>query len=221
MRRFNPGIFEPLVYLVQRPQSFRVIGLGGLAVFTVLMLSQAFIHGAVYGLIGLLLLGGLWLESSLTACRRCRYYATWHCLGQGMVVSKIFSRVQTGAGEPQYQVHLAMLGAYLLYGLFWLWHVPTLGFIFTLWLPLLLLSADAPNGFSYLLYGLFWLWHVPTLGFILPCGCPCSCSARTRPTASPGARGEFRRTMLGGYLRGTRANWTNSVRYSFAQSPLT
>lgn len=149
MRRLNPGVFEPLVYLVQKPQSFRLIGLGGLALFSVLMLYQAFSHGAGYGLVGLLLLAALWLETSLTACRRCRYYGTWHCLGQGMLASKVFPRVQGGAGELQYQAHLTMLGAYLIYGLFWLWHVPTLGLIFTLWVPLLLMSADAPNGFSW------------------------------------------------------------------------
>lgn len=149
MRRLNPGVFEPLVYLVQKPQSFRLIGLGGFALFSVLMLYQAFSHGAGYGLLGLLLLAALWLESSLTACRRCRYYATWHCLGQGMLASKVFPRVQGGASEWQYHVHLATLGTYLLYGLFWLWHVPALGIIFTLWVPLLLMSADAPNGFSW------------------------------------------------------------------------
>ena len=42
-----------------------------------------------------------------------------------------------------------MLGVYLVYGLFWLWHVPVLGFLFTLWVPLLLISADVPNGFSW------------------------------------------------------------------------
>jgi hypothetical protein len=66
-----------------------------------------------------------------------------------MVVPKIFPRVDTGASEFQYQAHLAMLGAYLLYGLFWLWHVPALGLIFTLWVPLLLISAEARNGFSW------------------------------------------------------------------------
>lgn len=149
MRRVNPGIFEPLVYLIQKPPSFRVIGLGGLALFTVLMLSQAFSHGAGYGLVGLLLLGALWLESSLTACRRCRFYGTWYCLGQGMLVSKIFPRIQTGASDWRYQAHLAMLGVYLIYGLFWLWHAPALGFVFTLWVPLMLISANAPNGFSW------------------------------------------------------------------------
>jgi hypothetical protein len=149
MRRLNPGIFEPLVYLIQKPQAFRLIGIGGLVVFTVLMLYQAFIHGIGYGLIGLLLLGVFWLESSLDACRRCRHYGTWHCLGQGMLTSRIFPRVQIGAGELLYQVHLATLGLYLVYGLFWLWHAPALGLIFTLWIPLLLISADVPNGFSW------------------------------------------------------------------------
>jgi hypothetical protein len=149
MRRINPGIFEPFVYLIQRPQSFRVIGLGGLALFSLLMLYQAFAHGAGYGLLGLLLLGALWLETSLTACLRCRHYGGWHCLGQAVLVSKAFPRVQGGVGETQFQAHLAMLGIYLVYGLFWLWHAPALGFLFTLWVPLLLISADVPNGFSW------------------------------------------------------------------------
>jgi len=149
MRRLNPGIFEPLIYLVQKPASFRLIGLGGLALFSILMLTEAFAHGAGYGLLGLLLLGALWLETSQTACRRCRHFGTWHCLGQGMLVSRIFPRRSDGASEFQYQAHLGMLGLYLLYGLFWLWHDPLLGFLFTLWAPLLLISADVPNGFSW------------------------------------------------------------------------
>jgi len=149
MRRLYPGVFEPVVYLVQKPQSFRVIGLGGLALFSVLMLSEAFSHGAGYGLLGLVLLGALWLETSLTACRRCRFYGTWHCLGQGLLASKVFPRVANGASDLQYQAHLVLLGIYLIYGLFWLWHAPALGFIFTLWIPLLLISADALNGFSW------------------------------------------------------------------------
>jgi hypothetical protein len=149
MRRINPGIFEPAVYVVQKPESFRLIGLGGLALFSILMLYQAFIRSAGFGLLGLLLLGALWLETSLTACRRCRHYATWHCLGQAVLVSRIFPRLERGVGDFRYQAHLAMLAIYLLYGLFWLWHVPMLGFLFTLWVPLLLISADVPNGFSW------------------------------------------------------------------------
>jgi hypothetical protein len=150
MRRLNPGVFEPLVYLVQKPASFRLIGLGGLAIFSLLMLYVTFAYGgAGYGLLGLLLLGTLWLETSLDACRRCRHYGGWHCLGQGALVSKIFPRQPGGLTESQYRVHQGVLGLYLLYCLFWLWHVPMLGFLFTLWVPLLLISAQVPNGFSW------------------------------------------------------------------------
>jgi hypothetical protein len=149
MRRLNPGVFEPLVYLVQKPQSFRVVGLGGLLLFSVLMLLQAFSRGIGFGLIGLLLLALLSVETSLTACRRCRHYGTWHCLGQGMLASRMFPRVSPGAEEWQYQAHLFLLAVYLIYGLFWLWHRPGLGLIFTLWVPLFLVSAEAPNGFSW------------------------------------------------------------------------
>jgi hypothetical protein len=149
MRRLNPGIFEPLVYLIQKPQSFRLVGLGGLLLFSLLMLFQAFSHGVTYGIAGLLLMAALWLESSLTACRRCRYYGNWHCLGQGVLAAKVLPRVSTGAGERLFQLHLVTLGIYLAYGLFWLWHAPILGIIFTLWVPLLLISVQAPNGFSW------------------------------------------------------------------------
>ncbi len=149
MRRLNPGIFEPLVYLIQKPRSFRLVGLGGLLLFSIVMLSEAFGHGVRYGLAGLVLLAALWVESSLTACRRCRYYGTWHCLGQGMLAAKVFPRIGIGAGEALFQLHIATLGIYLFYGLFWIWHTPILGIIFTLWVPLLLISAQAPNGFSW------------------------------------------------------------------------
>ena len=145
MQRFNPGPFEPLVYFLQKPISFRIIGVGGFALFTILALGKAAAHGAGSLRFGLALLGALWLESSLSVCRRCRFYGTWHCLGQGMLVSKLFAARPPGVTESQLRAHLGLVAAFLLYGLFWLWHSPILGLLFTLWVPLALISALPPG----------------------------------------------------------------------------
>ncbi len=141
MQRLNPGPFEPLVYFLQKPTSFRVIGVGGFALFTILALGKAAAHGAGDLLLGLAILGALWLESSFDVCRRCRFYGTWHCLGQGMIVSKILAAAPPGVTDTQLRAHLGLAAAFLLYGLFWLWHSPLLGLLFTLWIPLALISA--------------------------------------------------------------------------------
>jgi hypothetical protein len=148
MRR-NPGPFEPFIYILQTPIVFRLVGLGGLLVFTIAALSIASEHSAGAAVFGLALMGALWFEASINVCRRCRFYATWHCMGQGMLASKMFSRIGKPLGAPGTMLHGAILAAYLIYGLFWLWHSPMLGFIFTLWVPIALVSASSPVGFSW------------------------------------------------------------------------
>lgn len=147
--RPNPGPTEPIFYLLQTRAAFRLLGIVGLVLFTILFLRIAGSHGAGYALIGLLLLGAFWFESSTNVCRRCRFYGTWHCLGQGMAVSKMFPRIEDKLSEPGVMIHGALGAAYVLYGLFWMWHRPGLGFLFTLWLPLAFISATSPAGFSW------------------------------------------------------------------------
>jgi hypothetical protein len=147
--RPNPGPFEPLIYLLQRPMSFRILGVGGLALFTVLALSRAAAHSAGALAAGLALLGAFWIESTANICRRCRFYGTWHCLGQGMLAGRLLPRIDQGASEPAVMLHASLAAAYVLYGLFWLWHSPLLGFGFTLWLPIAFISATTPAGFSW------------------------------------------------------------------------
>ena len=147
--RLNPGPFEPFVYLLQTPVVFRVIGLGGLVLFSILALLVAGEHSATAAVFGLVLMTALWYEASTSICRRCRFYGTWHCLGQGILVSKLFSRIETPLGESGTILHGSLLAAFFAYGLFWLWHEPVLGLIFTLWLPIALVTATAPAGFSW------------------------------------------------------------------------
>ncbi len=149
MPRLNPGPFEPFVYLIQTRGFFRLVGIGGFALFALFALREAAAHGAAALLVGLVLLAAMWLDSSMVACRRCRHYGSWHCLGQGMLVSKLFARSAPGVGNGRVALHLALLGGFLLYGLFWLWHSPVLGAVFTLWLPVAALSALPPGGFSW------------------------------------------------------------------------
>jgi hypothetical protein len=149
MHRLNPGPFEPLVYLIQTATFFRLVGIGGMAIFSICFLYIAASHGLIWAVLGLGIAGVFWLESSLTVCRRCRFYGTWHCLGQGYVASRLFDRRPPGLSTMRTNVHLGLLGLYLAYGLFWLWHRPLIGLAFTLWIPLLLLSATTPRGFSW------------------------------------------------------------------------
>jgi hypothetical protein len=150
MPRINPGPFEPFIYFVQTRPFYRLIAVGGFALFTVLALREAALNG---GTPAVLVLAGLfvanWIDMSLAMCRRCRHYATWHCGGQAIVVSKLFARRMPGVGNARVALHLILTAAFLLYGLFWMWHSIALGVIFTLWMPLAALSAIAPGGFSW------------------------------------------------------------------------
>jgi hypothetical protein len=147
--RSNPGPFEPFVYLLQTRIFFRVLAIAGLVLFTFAFLGIAASHGAGYALIGLMLLGAFWTESSTSVCRRCRFYGTWHCAGQGMLVAQLFERIEGGLSEPRVMLHAGLGAAYLLYGLFWIWHRPALGLLFTIWAPLAFVSATSPTGFSW------------------------------------------------------------------------
>ena len=147
--RPNPGPFEPFFYLLQTPLSFRVLGVAGFVLFTILFLRIAGSYGSAYVMIGLLLLGAFWLESSTSACRRCRFYGTWHCLGQGILTSRLFPRIESKLSEPGVILHASLAAAYVAYGLFWIWHRPALGLLFTIWLPLAFISATSPSGFSW------------------------------------------------------------------------
>ncbi|HZO83388.1 MAG TPA: hypothetical protein VFB33_16970 [Candidatus Binataceae bacterium] len=149
MPRLNPGPFEPFVYLIQTRGAFRLVGIGGFALFGALALREAAAHSALALLVGLVLFAAMWLDSAMVACRRCRHYGSWHCLGQGMLVSRLFARRVPGVSDGRVALHFALLGVVLVYGLFWLWHSLALGIIFTLWLPLGALSAIAPGGFSW------------------------------------------------------------------------
>lgn len=147
--RINPGPFEPVVYLLQTPATFRLVGIGGMVLFAIAALTIAGEYSAGAAMFGLLILGALWFEASTSVCRRCRFYGTWHCLGQGMLVSQLFSPIETGLSEPGVRLHFALVALFFLYQFFWLWHLPLLGFLFTLWIPLAALSATSPTGFSW------------------------------------------------------------------------
>jgi hypothetical protein len=150
MSRINPGPFEPFIYFAQTRQFYRLIAVGGFALFTILALREAALNG---GAAAFLVLAGLfvanWLDMSLAMCRRCRHYATWHCGGQAIIVSRLFAPRPPGVSNPRLTFHLILTAAFLLYGLFWLWHSIALGVIFTLWIPLAAVSAIAPGGFSW------------------------------------------------------------------------
>lgn len=149
MPRPNPGPFEPIVYVIQTPAFFRVVGIGGLTLFSIIFLGKAAGHGAGAFILGFALLAALWAESTMTVCRRCRHFGTWHCAGQGMITARLFTPLPPGLGQGRMMLHFGLLAAYLLYGLFWVWHGVVTGIVFTLWVPLFVLSAIPPGGFSW------------------------------------------------------------------------
>lgn len=149
MQRRNPGPFEPFRYLIQTPAFFRVVGIGGLFLFTIIFLGKAAAHSAGAFIGGLAILAALWLESTTTVCRRCRHFDTWHCAGQGIVAARLFGPLPPGLGQPRVMVHFALVAFYLIYGLFWMWHGVATGILFTLWAALFVLSAIPAEGFSW------------------------------------------------------------------------
>ncbi len=149
MARLNPGPFEPFVYVVQSPGFFRAFGLCGFALFTILSLAIAAAHGLGYFALGLILFLANWYDLSVSMCRRCRFYGTWHCMGQGMLASRMLTRLENPLGDARMWMHFALTALFLIYGLFWLWHSIALGILFTLWLPIAALSGMSPGGFSW------------------------------------------------------------------------
>lgn len=149
MPRLNPGPFEPIVYVIQTPAFFRIVGLGGFALFTIAALWRAAEHGVAGLLLGLILLAALWLEASVNVCRRCRHYGEWHCLGQGKLVARIFSPLPAGLASWRATSHFMLTSLYLVYLFFWMWHSAFAGVLVTLWIPLFVLSAIPPGGFSW------------------------------------------------------------------------
>ncbi|MFZ0658513.1 MAG: hypothetical protein WBE78_08080 [Candidatus Binataceae bacterium] len=117
--RINPGPFEPFVYLLQTRASFRILGIGGLVLFTVLFLLIAWPHGAGYVIVGLILLAA-------------------------MLAARTLGRTGAAVGASETTLDAALAVIFVLYGLIWMWHRPALGVVFTLWVPLAFLSTTSP-----------------------------------------------------------------------------
>jgi hypothetical protein len=151
MPRRNPGPFEPIGYITRTPAFFRIVGLGGLVLFTIIFLDKAAAHSAGAFIVGLALLAALWIESTLTVCRRCRHFGTWHCAGQAIIAARLFTPLPPGIGQPRVMLHFGLAAIYLIYGLFWIWHGHGIaaGTLFTLWAALFVMSAIPPDGFSW------------------------------------------------------------------------
>ena len=149
MPRRNPGPFEPIRYLIQTPAFFRVVGIGGLVLFTMVFLGKAAAHSAGAFICGLAILAALWLESTLTVCRRCRHFGTWHCAGQAIIAARLFKPLPSGLGQPRMMLHFGLVALYLIYGLFWMWHGVATGILFTIWAALFVMSAIPADGFSW------------------------------------------------------------------------
>jgi hypothetical protein len=149
MQRRNPGPFEPILYMIQTPSFFRIVGIGGLLLFTVVALGKAAAHSAGAFILGLALLAALWMESTLTVCRRCRHFGTWHCGGQAIIAARFFNARPPGLGVSRVTLHFGLLALFLLYGLFWMWHGIAAGILFTLWAAVFLFSAIPAQGFSW------------------------------------------------------------------------
>jgi hypothetical protein len=149
MTRRNPGPFEPIIYIIQTAAFFRIVDIGGLVLFTIVFLGKAAAQSAGAFIFGLALLAALWIESTLTVCRRCRHFRTWHCAGQAMIAARLVTPRPPGIALPRVMLHFVLAAVYLLYGLFWMWHGIATGILFTLWAVLFVMSAIPPDGFSW------------------------------------------------------------------------
>ena len=149
MPRRNPGLFEPIAYIIRTPAFFRIVGIGGLILFTIIFLGKAAAHSVGACFVGLALLAALWTESTLTVCRRCRHFGTWHCAGQAIIAARLVKPLPPGVGQLRATLHFGLAAIYLIYGLFWMWHGIPAGIIFTLWAGLFVMSAIPPDGFSW------------------------------------------------------------------------
>ncbi|MGC1679314.1 MAG: hypothetical protein WA740_17415 [Candidatus Binataceae bacterium] len=117
--RINPGPFEPFVYFLQTRGSFRIIGICGLVLFTILFLLIAWPHGAGYVIVGLILLAA-------------------------MLAARTLGRTGNDIGASNTTFDASLAAIFILYGLIWMWHRPALGIVFTLWAPLAFLSTTSP-----------------------------------------------------------------------------
>ncbi|HUY26082.1 MAG TPA: hypothetical protein VMV27_01570 [Candidatus Binataceae bacterium] len=122
--RINPGPFEPIVYFLETPAGFRIIAVGGFILFTVLFVWIAAAHGASFVIFALILLSA-------------------------MIAARMLARAGGGMGKSASTRAAALAAIYILYGLFWMWHRPALGLVFTLWAPLALISAASPAGLAW------------------------------------------------------------------------
>lgn len=147
----RPGILRLGLDRWMSPTSFRLA-----LITTPLYLSVGVVSlyqlGVGY-LVAYLALGALWwLESSLTVCRRCQHFDTWHCGGQAKIVARLFQRRRDRIGRGRLFAHLLfdtlmllgpLVSGALVFGV--AAAVPC-----ALWVVFSAVSAMPRGGFSYL-----------------------------------------------------------------------
>lgn len=97
-------------------------------------------------------IGGIWwLEASLTVCRRCKHYGTWHCAGQGMLVSKVFSKKPAGLPKWRIVAHFVTDAVAFFFPQYWIITQLGLGVAALTWAFLIfMIVASVPrSGASY------------------------------------------------------------------------
>lgn len=107
------------------------------------------------GLVPLLVWAGIgfgwWLEAGLTVCVRCKHYGTWHCAGQGMLVSKVFSRRPPGLPRWRIVAHFVTDAIAFFFPQYWIvtrlgWGIAALTWLY---LVFMIVASVPKNGPSY------------------------------------------------------------------------
>jgi hypothetical protein len=91
-----------------------------------------------------------WFEASLTVCRRCRHYGTWHCMGQGMLVSRLFRRRTDTISRLTLARHALLDLVFFAVPVYGFWRFrPEAAVLAMAWIAIAAVSAWPKGGISY------------------------------------------------------------------------
>lgn len=148
--RYASHMLRKLLDLWLAPKTFRLL-LSSFPLYAIIAVISLWERGIFPLLAWVGIIVAWWFEASLTVCRRCRHYGTWHCAGQGMLVSKVFSRRPPGLPRWRIVAHFLADAVVFFFPQPWIYWRFGLGVCAATWAYLLLLvvAAFPREGASY------------------------------------------------------------------------